>query len=163
MKKSLSIIMVMFLTVSFLGCLDGPSPPGVDLPEVIIHNPEEKENESVINIRAMELVMFDEITIYINDTDSGGSEELRWTNSFGPEYTTNLSKFKMDIYVRRDETRYNFNATFELHPEEDIPEDEYKDEEVVYRITFYDGEEKYVSRDDLPVIESLNPMEEEET
>ncbi|MEF8873489.1 MAG: hypothetical protein V5A88_02330 [Candidatus Thermoplasmatota archaeon] len=162
MKKTLSITLVLLLTASFPGCLNGPSPPGADLPELIVHHPEEKENETVMNIRAMELVLFDEVTLYLNDTVTGESEELHWNNSFGPEHTTHLPEFEVDVYVRDGEDRYNFNATFELYPDEGVPEDEYE-EEVVYRITYYDGEKEYITKDDLPTIEPLNPMEDEDS
>ncbi|GEM_PF-3161956 len=163
MKKYLTIASVILLTISLLGCLNGPSPPGADIPELIVHNPEENDNKTIINLRAMVLVMFDEITLYLNDTETDETEEAHWKNSFGPEYTTELSNFHLNIFVRRDEDRYNFNATFELYPEEDIPEEKYEEDELVYRITYYDGEEEYITRNDLPLIEPLNRMEDEDS
>ncbi len=162
MKRTLTVIVVILLVVSFLGCLNGPSPPGADLPELIVHNPEDNnENESVINLRAMELVIFDEIKLYLNHTESNFTEKVQWNNSFGPEYRTNLTEYDLEIYVRREESRYTFNATFELYPEEGVPEDQYEEDELVYRITYYDEEEKYITRDSLPIIEPLEIMEDE--
>lgn len=164
MKKNLTVIIVIMLAVSFLGCLDAPSPPGANLPELVIHQPEDNENETVINIQTLELVMFDEITLYLNDTETNETQKARWNNSFGPEYRTELSKFNLNIFVRHEEGKYRLNATFELFPDEGIPEDEYEDEELIYRITYHDGdgEERYISRDDLPILEPLNPMEDAE-
>ncbi len=163
MKRALTVITVILLAVSTFGCLEGPTPPGVDFPELVVHHTEDDENETIINIRSIELVMFDEITLYLNDTETNETEKTEWNNTFGPEYTTRLSKFDLNIFVKREGDRYNFNATFELYPDEGIPEDEYQDEEVVYRMTYYDGEERYITRDDLPSIETLNLMEDEES
>ncbi len=160
MKKYLTVIIVIILSTSFLGCLNGPSPPGVDLPELIVHHAEDKENETIINLRAMELVLFNEITLYLNDTETNESEKVMWNNSFGSEHTTELSNFNLSIFVRREEKRYHFNATFELYPDEDLPVNEYDEEKLIYRIKYYDGEEKYITMDDLPIIEPLNPMED---
>jgi len=161
MKKILSIITVLLIVTLLLGCLDAPSVPGFDYPDVIVYHPEDSEDETIINLRAMELVMFENVVIYINSTENDETRRVERNDTFGPEVSTTHSHFELDIFVRQEEERYNFNATFELYPEENVPE-EYQDEELVYRITFYDGEEDYITRDDLPFTETLNRIEEDD-
>ncbi len=152
MRKSISITIVILLTVSILGCLNGPSPPGVDRPSIAVDYNEETD-ESIIYIRGVELTRFDNITLYLDE------KEITIYNAFSLEERTNRSEFYIDVYASRDDKVYNYNASFEVRPE---IEDEKNDEPIIFKVTYYDGEQEYKRENDLPFSASLDLWEEDQ-
>ncbi|MBS3781052.1 MAG: hypothetical protein KGY68_00400, partial [Candidatus Thermoplasmatota archaeon] len=79
-------------------------------------------------------------------------------DGYSIENRTNLSEFYLEVNATRKDDRYHFNATFDVKPE--IVEDDPR-EEIIFKITYYDGEEENINKDDLPFIQRLNLVEEE--
>jgi len=153
MKRYISIIFILILVVSSLGCLDSPEPPGADIPRLIVDYDEGPNEtfETIIHLRGMEAIRFENMTLYLN-----GTQVLPKRDGYSLEYRTNRSEFHLEVNATRKERRYNFNATFTVRPEG------YPGEEVIFKITHYDGEDEYIDEDDLPFIRILNLVEEEE-
>ncbi|MBS3817264.1 MAG: hypothetical protein KGY76_06850 [Candidatus Thermoplasmatota archaeon] len=138
-------MIAIIMAFSFLGCLDDPSPPGADLPRVVVdHVENDGGQESIIHLKGMETKRFDKMTLYLNDT-----KVMEKNDTFALEHKTNLSEFKLNVFVKREDKRYNFNATFIVNPKKGI----------IFKVIYYDGETKKVAGEDLPFEDSLNKME----
>ena len=152
MKRYLSVIFIFILIAPSLGCLNSPEPPGAGIPRLIVDY-EEGDNETIIHVRGMEAVRYENITLYLNN-----SEIIRY-DGYSIEYRTTRSKFDLEVNATRQENRYHFNATFTVRP--DIEEDQSGDD-IIFKVTYYDGEEENINKNNLPFIRRLNLVEEEE-
>jgi len=156
MKKYLSVVFIFILVVSSLGCLDGPGPPGADIPRLIVDYDENVNDsyETIIHLRGMDAIRFENMTLYLN-----GTQEVIRQDGFSIEHRTNRSKFELEVNATRRDKRYHFNATFTVRPEAD---EEDPGDQVIFKITYYDGEEEYIDENDLPFVRILNLVEEDE-
>jgi len=152
MKKHLSVIFIFVLAVSSLGCINGPEPPGADIPRLIVDYDQNLNNETIIHLRGMEAIRFENMTLYLNNS------QIIKRDGYSIEHRTNLTEFYLEVNATRKEKRYHFNATFEVQPE--VPEEDFN-EEIIFKITYYDGEEQFIAEDDLPFVRILNRVEEE--
>ncbi len=149
MKKYLSVIIIIILAFSSLGCVETPEPPGADIPRLIVDYDQTLDNETIIHLRGMEAIRFENMSLYLDNS------QIMKRDGYSIEHRTNLTKFYLEVNATRRENRYHFNATFEVEP--DIVE-----EDVIFLITYYDGEEEYIGEDDLPFVRILNIIVEEE-
>ncbi|MFW6048136.1 MAG: hypothetical protein ACOC87_02420 [Candidatus Natronoplasma sp.] len=158
MKRYISVIFILILVVSSLGCLDSPEPPGADIPRLIVDY-DEGPNETfdtIIHVRGMEPVRYENLTLYLN-----GTQIIR-QNSFSIEHRTNRSKFKLEVNATRKEKRYNFKGNLTARPE--VEENDHGDE-VIFKLTYHDDQElkeEYLEEADLPFQKALNQVKEEE-
>jgi len=155
MKEYLSVVFILILIVSSLGCINGPEPPGAEVPRLIVDYDEGENDtfETIIHLRGMEAIRFENITLYLNN-----SQIIRY-DGYSIEHRTNLSEFHLAINATRRDNRYHFNATFTVRPELD---EENSDQNVIFKITYHDGKEEYINENDLPFIRILNLVEEED-
>jgi len=153
MKKYFSVIFIFVLIVSSLGCINGPEPPGADIPRLIVDYDQSLNNETIIHLRGMEVIRYENMTLNLNNS------EIIKRDGYSIEHRTNLTEFYLEVNATRKENRYHFNATFEVEPE--VPEEDFN-EDIIFKITYYDGEEEFLAEDDLPFIRILNLVEEEE-
>ncbi len=110
MKRHLSVIFILILIVSSLGCIETPDPPGVDIPRLIVDY-DERADETIIHVSGTEATRFENMTINLN-----GTEEKIRTIGYSIEHRTNRSSFDLVVNATRKENRYNFNATFDVNP-----------------------------------------------
>jgi len=151
MKKYLPLIFILILVIASFGCVDQPEPPGAGIPRLVMDYDQEV-NETIIHLRGMEIIRYDNITLFLNDT------KISQNHSYSLEHRTEIPEFDLRAEVKREENIYQFNATFTVKPDvEDVEEEE---EEPIFRVTYYDGEEEIIYMDDLPLVEVLALMEE---
>ncbi len=149
MKKYLPLIFILILVTASFGCVDQPEPPGAGIPRLVMDYDQEV-NETIIHLRGMEIIRFDNITLFLNDT------KISQNHSYSLEHRTDMSEFKLRAEVKREENIYQFNATFTVKPDvEDVEE-----EEPIFRVIYYDGDEETIYMDELPIVEVLDLMEE---
>jgi len=152
MKKSLVVALVIFISIGVAGCTNPPSPPGSEIPMVVIDylNSDRydniDQNYSIIYIHGLDEIRYKNITITINNETVS-----KRNHTFSAEVSTNLTEFTLDIDVYHYKKHFNYNATFEISEKKKI----------MYKITYYDLETKEVERDDLPYTEKLDQIEEE--
>ncbi len=149
MKSGHLIVVVLLISVAFAGCSEPPSSPVSELPKIVIdyeHKLEEK-NSTIIFIHGMDEIRYTNISIYINE-----SRVLFQNETFSAEHKTNLTHFNLTVNVWLNKEWYNYNATYKVSQKEDM----------IYKITYSDGETKKVKPEDLPYVERANFMEEEE-
>ncbi|MBS3782056.1 MAG: hypothetical protein KGY68_05555, partial [Candidatus Thermoplasmatota archaeon] len=103
MKKHLSVIFVFILIGSSLGCIDTPEPPGSEIP-ILVVDYDEGDNETIIHLRGREAIRFDNMTLYLNN-----SQIIR-KDGYSIENRTNLSEFYLEVNATRKDDRYHFNA-----------------------------------------------------
>lgn len=159
MKRYLSVVFIFILIVSSFGCVETPEPPGADIPSLIVDYDEGNNNtfETIIHVRGMEPIRFENMTLYLN-----GTQIIR-RDGFSIEHRTNRSEFELEVNATRKEKRYNFEGNFTVRPE--VNENDFGDE-VMFKLTYYDDEEEqeeYIEEDELPFQRILNLVEEEET
>lgn len=158
MKRFLTVVFIFILIVSSLGCLETPAPPGSEIPRLIVDYDEGVNDtiETIIHVRGMEPIRFENITLYLN-----GTQILR-REGFSIEHRTNRSEFELEVNATRKEKRYNFRGNFTVRPEVD---EEKFENEVIFKLTYYeDGEEEveYFEENDLPFQRILNLVKEDE-
>ncbi|MEF8835894.1 MAG: hypothetical protein V5A76_07040 [Candidatus Thermoplasmatota archaeon] len=139
--------------------METPDPPGADIPRLIVDYNEGANDtiETIIHVRGMEPIRFENITLYLNGT------KIVRRDGFSIEHRTNRSEFELEVNATREEKRYNFNGNFTVRPE--VDKDEFGNE-VIFKLTYYeDGEEieEYIEEDELPFQRILNLVKEEET
>ncbi len=149
MKRVLTIAFVIILMSSSLGCLDNPTPPGSERPRLVMDLDSfvNGTSETIVYLQSMDPVRYNNITLTINGTVLRNKRD-----SFSLEYRFSRTHFRLSLDVEKEEKAYNFNATFVLHPSEDI----------VYKVIYYDGDKRLLKEDDIPFIEPLNRKEEDE-
>lgn len=163
MKKYVFVVLLILLVLSLGGCLDSPSPPGLDRPEMFIDY-DEGTDESIMYLRKPGVGRFDNITLSLEREEE--EEKVHLNDSFSLEERTELSKFHLEIFTSMGDNRYTFNATFEVKPDmvNETGEEDYEEEErIIFKITYYDEEEEYIRRKDLPFTTTLDLKEEETT
>ncbi len=136
------------MTVGFTGCLeDTPRPPAYDIPKFVLGYSEqiEKPNETIIFIHGVEDVIYDKLTLEINN-----ETVMNKTNAFSLEYKTNLTKFNFSTNIYKEGTRFNYNSTVEVT----------KDGEYLFNLRYVDGSEDNIRERNLPFVRRLNRMEE---
>lgn len=151
MKKAVLMAIVIILSFSAVGCTEPPSPPGSEIPMVVVdyvnsNNYEDvKENYSIIYVHGLDEVRYKKITINIeNDTFPSKN------HTYSSEITTNLTKFNLTIHVEQYEKHFTYNATFELSQKKNI----------MYQITYPNLETEEVKNEQLPFSEKLDQVEE---
>lgn len=147
MKSGYIIVAVLLISTALAGCSEPPSPPVSEIPKIVIdneHNPEDN-NSTIIFVHGMDEIRYNNISIYINKTRVMFRED-----TFCTEYKTNLTHFNLTIDICLDEKKYNYNASYKMSPKVDI----------VYKITYLDGDTKKIKQGQLPYVERANMMEE---
>lgn len=149
MKKGVVAVVILFIFAAMAGCTNPPTPPASEMPKLVIDYDinEEGRNETIIFIHGLDETRYSRITLFIDDEEIANK-----TDTFSVERRTDLREFNLTVNVTHLEERYNYNASFEVVREEDL----------IYEITYYDEETKEVKYEDLPLVERLNLMEEEE-
>ncbi|MFW6041156.1 MAG: hypothetical protein ACOC85_04910, partial [Thermoplasmatota archaeon] len=94
----------------------------------------------------IEQTRYNNITIKIDN-----QVVLERDETFGLEYRTNLTFFKLSVDAYRANKRYHFNATFIVSQEEDI----------IYEVVYPDNTARKIKLGNLPFRENLQLMEEE--
>lgn len=153
MKKFILVIFTLFILLSSFGCIDQPEPPGSDLPRLILDY-DESTNETIIHMRGMEIIRYDNISIEINET------KITRQDAFSIEERTELTDFELKIEAVQGEKIYRFNATLHVKPDGN---QESHEEDLIFRITYPDEEKELVYRDDLPHRKVLDQIGDEET
>lgn len=151
MKRLMVFIFVTLITgTAFVGCTtDPPRPPAYDMPKMVLDYSvqEERTNETIIFIHGVEDVMYDRLTLDVNN-----ETVIEKINAFSIEFKTNLTSFDLNSDVYREDTRYNFNATIQT----------FHNDEITHRFTllYLDGSEDKVEPNELPFIRRYNKMED---
>ncbi len=148
------MFIIFILIFSLLGCIDSPSPPGADRPTLVLDY-NEAEEETIIHIRGVEIVKFDEITLTINE------KEYQWENIFSIEERTNYTELDIELYAERDENVYSFSGEIDVNPDIDEDDDIDPEKDIIFKITLDDEEITYVEKEDLPYTASLELWEED--
>ena len=153
MKKTIIVALVVLISISMAGCTNPPSPPGSEIPMVIIdyvssfNYDNVDENHTIIYVHGLDDVKYENITIKINN-----KTVAKRNHTYSLEHNTNLKKFNLtvDVYHNgHDERYFNFNATFDI----------VNKKKIMYKITYSDLEKKEVEKDDLPYSEKLDQIE----
>lgn len=152
MKKAIIIALVILLSFGVAGCTNPPSPPGSEIPMVIVdYVPSHKydnvdENHTIIYVHGLDEIRYKNITLKINNKTI-----QKRNHTYSAEITTNLTEFKLVIDIYHYKKHFNFNATFKISEKKNI----------MYKITYLDLETKEVEKDELPYTEKLDQIEEE--
>ena len=156
MKKAIIVALVVLISISMAGCTNPPSPPGSEIPMVIIDYVSSfkydnvEKNHTIIYVHGLDEIRYENITIKIDN-----KTVAKRNHTYSLEHTTNLNKFNLtvDVYHNNNnkERYFNFNATFEISDKKKI----------MYEITYPDLERKEVEKDELPYSEKLDQIEVE--
>lgn len=149
MKEGVVAVAVLFIFATMAGCTNPPSPPASEIPKLVVDYDvnEEGKNETILFIHGLDEIRYSRIKLFLDDEEIANE-----TETFSVERRTSLREFNLTVNVTHLEKKYNYNASFEVIGEEDI----------IYEITYHDEETKEVKLDDLPFIERLNMIEEED-
>jgi len=151
MKRAIIVALVIFISFSIAGCSNPPSPPGSEIPMVVVDYVDSNkysninENHSIIYVHGLDEIRYKNISIKINN-----KTVLSKTHTYSSEVTTNLTKFELNIKVVHYEKSFIYNATFEMSEKKDV----------MYKITYPDQNTNEVDIDDLPYSEKLDQVEE---
>ncbi len=152
MKKAIIVALVILLSISVSGCTNPPSPPGSEIPMVVVDYVSSErydnvdDNHTIIYVHGLDEIRYKNITIKINN-----KTVQRRNHTYSAEITTNLTEFELVVDVHHYKKHFNYNATFKISEKKKI----------MYKITYSDLETKEVEIDNLPYTEKLDQIEEE--
>lgn len=149
MKKGMIALVVVLLSLSLAGCFNPPTPPGGDIPKVVLDYDinQDSPNQTIVYVHGVDDVRYNNITLKIDNQTIVHKE-----HTFCLEHNFSKKQFNLTLDVWLDLEHYNFNASFKVYPKQNV----------VYQITYYDEEVKNIESNDLPYSEALNLIEEEE-
>ncbi|MFO7992083.1 MAG: hypothetical protein R6U61_07320 [Thermoplasmata archaeon] len=149
MKIDVMVIMVIILTLLMAGCSNPPKPPASELPKLTVDYDLNYDEDDIIifYIHGIEETRYSNISLHINE------ELIAFkNNSFSLEHKMEFQNFSINVDVWLLNKHYNYNATYEPSEKEDI----------IYEVTYYDGDTIEIGLDDFPFTERINLMEEPE-
>ncbi|MFW6072283.1 MAG: hypothetical protein ACOC6U_02150 [Thermoplasmatota archaeon] len=151
MKKVIIVALIIFISFIMAGCSNPPSPPGSEIPMVVVdYIPSNRydnidENNSIIYVHGLDEVRYQNITIKVNN------KTLKTRNhTYSLEVITNLTSFELEVDVYHYDKRFDYRATFNISEKKNI----------MYQITYPNLETKEVNFEDLPYSEKLEQIEE---
>lgn len=147
MKIDVMVIMVIILTLLMAGCSNPPKPPASELPKLTvdydgIHG---EKDLTIFYIHGIEETRYSNISLRLND------ELITFKNdTFCLEHKMEFQNFSIAVDVWLLNKHYNYNGTYNIS----------KEEEIIYEVTYYDGDMEEIKLDDFPFVERINLMEE---
>ncbi len=148
--KKIVLLVIIAVIVPFLvaGCTEPSVPPATRYPRIVFDFLEgENSTTTLIHISGVELTRYSNITLYIDDELAAAKN-----NSFSLDYRLEKEEFNLSAFADREEAIFYYEAGIRV-----VDMDE-----IVFEITDPEGDIDSVRRVDLPYVQRMSRVEEEE-